>query len=303
MEQAIKLNPRYLSMIIPSKWMVGGRGLRSFRKKMLEDHRIKHLIDYENSTDCFTGLHIDGGVCYFLWDREYSGKVHYTYNSTGGNSFTSERFLENSYSDIVIRDNRRESIIHKASSTSSFSSIVSPRKPFNINTDLFNCPKRYPELNLKQTAYPNSIEIWGVCGLKGGAKRVTGYVERMAVRKNVGWINKYKLFISKAYSTDAVIPPKLIEAGPNTICTETFLVIGPFDTIEEQQNCLSYTNTNFFRILLYFGRGTMQVSQDVFRFVPLQDFSHPWTDEMLYQKYGLTAEEIAFIESMIKPME
>ena len=302
-EQAIKLNPRYLSMIIPSKWMVGGRGLRPFRKKMLEDHRIKYLIDYENSTDCFTGLHIDGGVCYFLWDREYSGKVHYTYNSTGGNSFTSERFLENSYSDIVIRDNRRESIIQKASSASSFSSIVSPRKPFNINTDLFNCPERYPELNLKQKAYPNSIEIWGVYGLKGGAKRVTGYVERMAVRKNVGWINKYKLFISKAYSTDAVIPPKLIEAGPNTICTETFLVIGPFDTIEEQQNCLSYTNTNFFRILLYFGRGTMQVSQDVFRFIPLQDYSHPWTNEMLYEKYGLTAEEIAFIESMIKPME
>jgi len=302
-EQAMKLRPRYLSMIVPSKWMVGGRGLQQFRENMMNDKHIKYLYDYENSSDCFAGLHIDGGVCYFLWDNQYCGKTNFTYKPKDGNAIVSTRYLKNEYSNIVIRDTRRQSIIQKVTKDTSFSTIVSPRKPFNINTDIFNCPDKYPELNLKSEKYSSSVFIWGVKGLKGGAKRVNGYVLKSGITKNTDWINKYKLFISKAYSTDAVIPPQLISAGKNVVCSETFLVIGPFDSVEEQQNCLSYTNTNLFRILLYFGRGTMQVSQKVFRFVPLQDFSHPWTDEMLYKKYGLTDDEIAFIESMIRPME
>ena len=302
-EQAMLLKPRYLSMIVPSKWMVGGRGLNQFREKMMNDKRIKYLYDYENSSDCFSGLHIDGGVCYFLWDNQYCGKTNFIYQPKEGKAIVSARYLKNEYSNIVIRDIRRQSIIHKVTKDISFSSIVSPRKPFNINTDIFNCPDKYPELNLKSEKYNGSVFIWGVKGLKGGAKRVNGYVLKSGITKNAEWIDKYKLFISKAYSTDAIIPPQLISADKNVVCSETFLVIGPFDSVEEQQNCLSYTNTNFFRILLYFGRGTMQVSQEVFRFVPLQDFSHPWTDEMLYEKYGLTEDEINFIESMIKPVE
>src|SRR5690606_32985306 len=104
-------------------------------------------------------------------------------------------------------------------------------------------------------------------------KRIKGYIKSDVIKKNIGWINKYKLFISKAYSADAINPPELIIADQNVICTETFLVIGPFDNQNEQLNCHKYTQTNFFRILLFFGRGTMQVSQDVFRFVPLQDFT------------------------------
>ena len=301
--QSKKLNPHFIVMIVPSKWMVGGRGLQSFREEMLNDNRIRHIYDYEQSSECFEGLHIDGGVSYFLWDKKYHGCVTYVYKPKGQHDFTTVRTLKNKYSNIVIRDYRRESIIEKVSKTTSFSTIVSPRKPFNVNTDLFNCPERYHELKLSDIKFPKSVLIWGVKGLKGGAKRVCGYVAKDAIDKNVEWIDKYKLFISKAYSTDAIIPPKFIEAGIDEICTETFLVIGPFDKVEERQNCLTYTETNFFRILLFFGRGTMQVSQEVFRFVPLQDFSHPWTDEMLYKKYGLTDEEIAFIESMIRPME
>jgi site-specific DNA-methyltransferase (adenine-specific) len=297
------MTPHFIVMITPSKWMVGGRGLQSFREEMLNDKRIRHIYDYEQSSECFEGLHIDGGVSYFLWDHNYSGPVTYVYKPKGQNDFTTVRTLRNKYSNIVIRDNRRESIIEKVSKATSFSIIVSPRKPFNVNTDLFNCPERYPELKLSENKYPRSVLIWGVKGLKGGAKRVCGYVAKDSIDKNVEWINKHKLFISKAYSTDAIIPPKFIEAGINEICTETFLVIGPFNNIKEMQNCLTYTETNFFRILLYFGRGTMQVSQEVFRFVPLQDFSHPWTDEMLYKKYNLNEDEIAFIESMIRPME
>ncbi len=302
-EQAIKLNPRFLSMIIPSKWMVGGRGLQSFRRNMMEDYRIKVIVDYENSAECFTGLHIDGGVCFFLWDKDYSGMVNYQYKPNNSNFIQSDRYIKDKYSDIVIRDYRRQTIIQKVVKDTSFSTIVSPRKPFNINTDLFNCPDRYKHLKLKASPFDNSVQIWGVKGIKGGAKRLVGYIDRDEITKNIDWIDKYKLFMSKAYSTDAIIPPKLVEAESNTICTETFLVIGPFDNKKEQENCLSYTNTDFFRILLFFGRGTMQVSQDVFRFVPLQDFTQEWTDEKLYAKYGLTDEEIAFIESMIRPMK
>lgn len=168
---------------------------------------------------------------------------------------------------------------------------------------LFNAPNRYPESNLKFKPYENSLKIHGVKGIKGGAKRVIGYVSPKVVSNNIDTIEKYKLFFTTSYSTGAVNPPEIILGEPKSICTETFLLVGPFENQKEQLNCLSYMNTYFFKILLYFGKGTMQVTKGVFGLIPLQDFSEPWTDEKLYKKYGLTQEEINFIESMIKPME
>lgn len=311
---AMELKPRFLIMIVPSKWMVGGRGLQTFRQKMMSDKHIRYIYDYENSADCFAGLHIDGGVNYFLWNRDEEGLCTYVYKPKSGKEIKNERYLLSPLADIVIRDTRRQTTIEKVTKdVELFTSIVSARKPFNVNTDLFNCPERYPELSLCDKKFANSVLIWGVKGLKGGAKRLSGYVNRKAISKNADWIDKYKLFMSKAYSTDAIIPPQLIEADKGTICTETFIVFGPFDTKQEQQNCLKYTNTDFFHILLYFGRGTMQVSQDVFRFIPLQDFTEKsdidWSksveeiNQYLYDKYNLSESERAFIESMIRPME
>ena len=154
---------------------------------------------------------------------------------------------------------------------------------------------------------------WGVVGIKGGAKRVKAYIKRNAIPKKQEWIDKYKLGISKSYSTGAINFPELIVANPNVVFTETFLVIGPFDTEQEQQNCLKYTKTNLFKILLFFGKGSMQVTQEVFCYVPLQNFtaqsdidwskSIPEIDQQLYKKYNLSEDEINFIEKMIKPME
>lgn len=301
--QALKLTPAYLIMIIPSKWMVGGRGLLPFRQQMMKDRHIRRMVDYENPFDCFPGVHIDGGVCYFLWDRGFSGLTEYTFIPSNEKPITTHRTLYSEGSEIIIRDYRRLSIIDKVKTNTSFSDIVSARKPFGIGTDLFNCTNNYKEYDLHEKTFEGSVKIFGVKGKKGGAKRVVGWIRRKSVEKGVELINKFKLYISKAYSSDAVNPPELIIGAPNDLCTETFLVIGPFKTASERDNCLSYTKTNFFKILLFWGRGTMQVSREVFRFVPLQDFSHPWTDEMLYQKYGLTDEEVAFIESMIRPME
>lgn len=302
-EQAIKLHPRYLSMIIPSKWMMGGRGLQSFRNLMMDDVRIKKIVDYEDSANCFSGLHIDGGICYFLWDNNHKGKTDYTYISSKGEVITSVTTLKNKYFKYVIRDNRILSLLDKTYSDKCFSDIVSNIRPYGIRGYLFNSPERYPDSGLELTSFPESIKMYGVKGIKGGAKRIEGYVKKCFIKQNIESINKYKIFFTTSYSTNAVNPPEPILGDPGTACTETFLQVGSFDSKYEQENCVSYIHTKFFKTLLYFGKGTMHVTKDVFGLIPLQDFSKPWTDEELYAKYGLTDEEIEFIESMIRPME
>lgn len=302
-EQAIKLNPRYLTMIIPSKWMVGGRGLQSFRERMMDDKRIKVIHDFEDASDCFSGLHIDGGVCYFLWDKHYLGKTDFVFTTGRGIKIRSLCYLKNPYFDYVIRDSRIYSILEKTREKFSFSSIVSNVKPYGVRKYLFNEPERYPDAHLEYEPYNGAIKIYGVKGLKGGARRIVGYVLPHIITNNIDTINKYKLFFTTSYSTNAINPPKVIFGAPNEVCTETFLLIGPFDTEEEQKNCNSFIETSLFKVLLYFGKGTMQVNKSVFGLIPLQDFSKPWTDEELYAKYGLDEDEIGFIESMIRPME
>lgn len=308
---SIQINPLYFSLIMPSRWMIGGKVvLKPFRKEMMNDTHISKLFDMEDSAYCFSGQHIDGGICYFLWDKNHSGELMYNYRPANSDPFISHRLLNDGISDIIIRDSRRQSIITKTTSPKTFCNIVSARKPFGIGTDIFNNPSAYENLSISDSPFNGSTLIWGVYGIKGGANRKSGFIKRSGITKNKEWIDKFKLFISKAYSADAVTPPELIVADSNVICSETFLVIGPFEDKIEQTNCKKYFDTNFFKILLFFGRGTMQVSQEVFRFVPLQDFSNssdicwnksvPEIDEQLYSKYGFTEQEIAFINSMIQ---
>lgn len=296
----INLQPRCLSMITPSKWMIGGRGLKEFRKDMMNDLHIKVLVDFENSFECFPRVHIDGGVSYFLWDCDYNGKVKYSLTKSDKSVNTTMRYLKSEDSDIVIRDLGYISIIDKIKADSSFTKIVSARKPFNIGTDLFNAPENYSEYDLTFLPETHKKIVYGVKGVKGGAKRIEGYINIDNVSKNKEWIEKYKIFVPKAWSADAVIPPQFIAADKASLCTETFLVIGPFESKQERDNCYKYMHTNFFRALLFWGRGTMQVSREVFRFVPIQDFNYSWTDAELYQKYGLTDDEIEYIDRLIK---
>ena len=302
-ENALKLNPHYLCMIIPSRWMKGGKGLSSFRDKMRNDTHIRTIYDFEDAKECFPGLHIDGGVCYFLWDKSYNGKVEYHYKSSDETITHTFRFLKNNFSDIIIRDARQISIIEKTHSENTFNSIVSPRNPFGFNADFFNCPQEYPDIQRFIEPASERCKIYGVKGKKGGAKRTTTYIKRFDVIRNSDLIDKYKLFFSKAYTTTATIPPEIIIVTPHSICTETFLCIGNFNSKEKADNCLSYIKTKFFRALLFYNRHSLNISRDSFNLIPLQDFSEPWTDEKLYKKYGLTQDEINFIESMIRPME
>lgn len=307
-----KVAPSYFSLIMPSKWMVGGKAiLKPFRQEMMEDVHISKLVDFENDQEIFPSAHNDGGICYFLYDSSHNqgGKMRYIHKTINGVIIESERTLKDGNSDIVIRDERRLMIVNKVSvDSSSFKNIVSQTKPFGVRKDLFNSPERYPSSNLSEEPFVNSIKIYGVKGIKGGARRMVGFVSPSIIIKKMDIVDKYKLFFTTSYSTNAVTPPETIYGEPNSACTETFLVIGPFENKEEQTNCHKYIQTDFFKILLYFGRGTMQVSQDVFRFIPLQDFT-PSSDidwnkdlaeinEQLYAKYGFSTEDIAFINSV-----
>lgn len=303
-EQAIKLNPNYLSMIVPSRWLKGGKGLDKFRDDMMADTRIKMLYDYENAKECFQGINLDGGVCYFLWDNHYKGKVDYYFKPLTGDVIHSNRYLKSDFSDKVIRDFRQLSILEKVSSTKEekFSLIVSSRKPYGISTDLFNDPAKYGYDVIPAKPFENSIKIYGVKGNKGGAKRIIGYVDKKIV-EDMDSAKKWKLFHSYAYTTTATVPPEIIVAPPNEVCTETFLRIGNFETEQEARNCLSYIKTRFFRALLAYNRIQKNLSKSTFDLIPIQNFNEDWSDEKLFSKYKFTSEEIDFITAMIKPME
>jgi len=303
-QQAMRLSPKYITMIVPSRWMKGGKGLTSFREEMMNDRRIKYLYDFEKAQECFPGVHIDGGVCYFLWDSEYNSEANMVYKAADGQVITSHRYLKTDFSDTVIRDPRQITILKKVveKTRNKFSSIVSARNPFGINADVFNNPESYP-FEIAELDNAHSYKLYGVRGKKGGARRVCGFIPQSAVDKSVSSIGKYKLFFSKAYMTTATVPPEIIKGKPGDICSETFLLIGCFDSVSEMENCLSYIKTKFFRALLFYNRHSLNLSRESFDSIPLIPFNEKPTDVKLYNEFGLSSDEISFIESNIDVME
>lgn len=301
------------SLIVPSRWMKGGKGLESFRQEMIDDTRIKSISDYEDASECFPGVHIDGGVCFIVWQNNYCGEVSFKYKPKNEEAIFSKRFLKTDFANTVIRDYRQSSIIKKTSKTQKFSEIVSYRNPYGLSADLFNETEKYKNLSISFDEQGDKLKIFGVQGKKGGAKRVVGFIDANKIEKNISNVNKYKLFFSKAYMTTSTVPPEIIIGTPNCICTETFLEIGAFNNIQETNNCLNYIRTKFFRALLFYNRHSLNISKESFSLIPLQDFTKKsdidWSksiheiDLQLYKKYGLSEEEIAFIESHIKEMK
>ena len=302
-EESKRISPRFLVMIVPSRWMKGGKGLDSFRNNMLNDKSISYVYDFEDAKECFPSLNIDGGICYFLWDKLYNGQLDYVYKPKDSEEIFSRRFLLNDVSSNVVRDYRQLSIIEKATqyNEQKFSDIVSPRKPYGIATDLFNNPNKYGLQTIPVEYFPNSYKIFGVKGKKGGAKRKIGYINKRLVVDD-GTVNNYKLFCSYAYTTTSTVLPELIIGQPLEVCTETFLRIGNFTEELMAENCLAYIHSKFFRALLFFNRIQKNLSRSTFNLIPMQDFSKRWTDKQLYAKYNFTEDEIELIESMIRPM-
>lgn len=290
--QATKLAPRFVTMIIPSRWFSGGKGLDDFRALMLNDDRLSVITDYADSKDCFPNdVDIPGGICYFLWEKDHHAPCKVTNITKDGKIFTSERIL-NEYATFI-RYNKAVGIVRKALSKGEplMSQTVSSRKPFGL------------ESNTKFDD-DGTVILRSSSGL--------GKIKRDRILAGEDILNKWKVIVSKVSFEHAGVPDKdgmmrvlsvVQKLSPNSACTESYLVAGIFDSEAQADNMISYLQTKFVRFLLMQMLASMNMSKNTYSFVPVQDYSKPWTDEELYAKYGLEDDEIAFIDSMIKPMD
>lgn len=303
-EQAKRLNPKYLTMIVPSRWMTGGKGLDKFRDIMIHDDSICELHDFADSKMCFQGVDIKGGVCYFLRDRDYHGDCKCVRCDTNGESESIRPLCEDG-NDIFIREPMLVSILSKVKShnESSVSTIVSARKPYALAAETMRNAAKFGLPEFSDTEIKGGYKI---LGLGDNQRRTWKYLPKnYPIPRVDDGLMKYKVFIAEAYGCGEIgeVPSTPVLSTPGELCTETFLQIGPFDTEDEASNMLSYIKTKFFRALVGIKKQTQHTTQKVYQFVPMQDFSKSWTDAELYAKYNLTQDEINFIESMIKPME
>ena len=295
-EQAKKLKPRYLSMIIPARWYAGGKGLDGFRSDMLTDNRLRIIHDFVDASDCFTGVEIKGGVCYFLWDRDNTGEcLIHTHKGTQITSTMQRPLLENNC-DTFIRYNEAISILRKVldKNEQSFADTVFSAKTFGYRT-------YFTDFDIKDESvvkYNNDLILLY-------ANHSKGYMYRKSFESGREYLDSWKVFIPEAVGSGNMETDELkpILGAPKTACTETYIMNGPYRNETEATNAISYIRTKFFHFMLGLKKNTQHTTKSVYQFVPMQDFSKSWTDEELYAKYGLTQEEIDFIESMIRPME
>jgi len=288
--QAKKLNPRFLTMIIPSRWFAGGKGLNDFRKEMLNDNHIRKIVDFEDASEVFPGVSIAGGVCYFLWERDSTGpcKIINMHNGTEAvsartlNEFTT--FIRHSQAVPIVRKvlAKKEKCMHEQ---------VSSYKPFGLRT--FVKPQKTGDITLR----------W---------QKGEGPYNRKEITAGVEMIDKWKVISSRSGHEHAGNPGKdgkrrvfsVIDIlPPGTICTETYLVIGSYKKETQAKNLVTYMKTKFFRFLVSLFMYSHSITKDTYAFVPILDMSTRWTDEMLYKRYGTSKADIEFIESKIRPME
>ena len=300
-EVAKKMNAQYISMIMPARWYAGGRGLDEFRNAMLNDQNIKRLDDFTNPELVFPGTNIRGGLCYFLRDNQYDNSVELvrvvTHDKDGISSDTMRPFQIEGI-ETFIRDEQAITILSKIkSSTNTFmEEWISPLRPFGfrgyfVNDEAFHSA---PDILLHPIA----------CIGKGRQK---GYVERELIKVHKEWIDNFKVIMPRANNIGTELNDDNLNAfigSPKTICTESYLVIGGGLKLTENEckNICLYLKTKFARFMHRVAKSSQDATSKTFKFVPIQDFSKPWTDEELYKKYNLTDDEIQFIESMIKPM-
>ena len=307
-QNAIALNPKYLSMIIPSRWMTGGKGLDSFREEMIKSKHFRLLHDYFDSKRCFPNNDIKGGVCYFLWDKDYQGQTEIFAHTSNGTK-KSKRYLQDGDCDIFIRSEELVSIKNKilAKSVNSFASIVSARKPYGLEAETMLSAAKYGLPEFSDTKIDDGYSVFGL-GPKQA--RTWKYIPKdYPLPKRSPCLNKYKVFIAEAYGCGAIGE---VPSTPGQLCTETFLEIGPFETEIEAANVIKYIKTKFLRCLVGIQKQTQHTTQKVYRFVPLENFkptsdidwslSVPEIDDYLFRKYELTDEEIQYIKQNIQEM-
>lgn len=304
-EQAKKLEPRYLSLVIPSRWFAGGKGLDEFREAMLADSRLRSIDDYLSAADVFPGVGLKGGVCYFLWERDNPGLCRVTTSFKDWPVSTTTRRLLEQGADVFIRFNEGLSILKKVVSVETgqaetlllpeskrFDRLVSSRKPFALETTFKG----------KATKRAGDVLIYQ----NGG----TGYVARNTVPSGTALIDKWKIYVGRAAPGTGnrdTYPHRILSTPfigePGSICSETYLCIGPFDSKSEAESALSYLTCRLTRLLILLHKPSQDTTRKVYTFVPTQNWAKQWTDAELYEKYSLTVGEIAFIEKIVRPMD
>lgn len=291
-QQAIAANPRYMSMIIPSRWFAGGKGLDDFRAQMLADRRVKVLVDHADAGECFPGVEIKGGVCYFLWDEKHGEADTDTclVRNLNGDAVDEAHRRLDGY-DVFIRFNKAVSILEKVMTQAepTLDTQVSSRKPFGFPTNFDDYIKK---------SFEGAIQLY--------ARGEVGWVAPEKIVVNAEWVPQWKVLTSMAYGAGEGFPHQItgkpIVAAPNSACTETYLVLGLFDSEAEANNFAAYQQTRFFRFLVSLRKNTQHLTRDRFSFVPRLDMTEAWDDAKLYKRYGITPDEVAYIESMIKEM-
>ncbi|MGC3974215.1 MAG: Eco57I restriction-modification methylase domain-containing protein [Nitrospira sp.] len=292
-EQALKLDPRFLSMVIPSRWLAGGRGMDEFRKTMLTGKHISHLVDYTKMSTAFPGVDFEGGVGYFLWDRNHQGDSQYKLVLGDEEQPAVVRKLDEF--DIFVRDTRAVNILKKVQHLSdpSISDIVSGDTPFGLATNFSD---------YKDQPFRGSVALY----LTDRGKRLVGHTARSVIRKNVHLIDPWKVLLPEAYGERGAIPALVlgpsIVAPPDSVCTQTYLVAGPFASRKAATSFQSYTRTRFFRFLVSLRKITQHALRSTYAWVPEQSWTRTWSDEDLFAKYGITVQEQEYIESQVRAM-
>jgi site-specific DNA-methyltransferase (adenine-specific) len=292
-EQALKLEPRFLSMVMPSRWMAGGRGLDEFREQMLSSGHVRFLTDFPDSGEAFPGVQIKGGVCYFLWDKTHNGPCNVTRIAGGVEHLQKNRLLGEF--DVFVRDERAVEILRKvlAKKEPSILELVSGDTPFGIATN-------FEEWSEKRASGLIALHL-----IQKG-KRTVGFMKRDNIRKNATAIDTWKVLVPEAYGAGESFPHQIlgkeIVAAPPSACTQSYLVVSPFQSERAASSFASYYRTRFFRFLVSMRKITQHALRSTYTWIPQQAWNCTWTDELLYEKYGINKQDAAFIESMIRPM-
>lgn len=304
-EQAKKLEPRYLSLVIPARWFAGGKGLDEFRESMLGDNRLRSIDDYLSASDVFPGVGLKGGVCYFLWDRDNPGPCRVNTHFKDWPVSTASRPLLEEGVDIFIRFNEGLAILKKVVAVESggaqslalpdgkrFDQLVSSSRPFGLRTFFEG----------KITKSHGDVMVYQ----NGG----TGHIARNEIVVSSHLIDSWKIYVGAAApgtGNKDTYPHRIISTPfigePGSVCSETYLCIGPFDSKSQAESVLSYLSCRLTRLLILLHKPSQHTARKVYAFVPTQDWTKEWTDKDLYAKYSLSQSEIAFIEKIVRPMD
>lgn len=291
-DQARQLDPRFLVMVTPSRWFSGGMGLGEFRQSMLTDHHMHDIVDFPKLYDGFPGVKIRGGVSYFLRDRDYKGPCRVKTMQDGVPQGPAvSRYLDEF--DIFVRSNDAIPILEKviAKHEPTLNERISSQKPFGLATNF--------KANCALGGLNRPVKVF--------ANQSTMLVDRSEILQNDNWVDEWKVLMTRIQGTSAAVETKFLSkpiiAGPNEACTETYIVAGHFDNRDSAVNLAHYLGTRFLRFLVSLRKPTQDALRHVYAFVPDLPLDREWTDQMLYERYGLTDEEIAFIESQVAPHE